>query len=317
MSNADQLVDLYLAHVKATCAPTTLHAYHSVIVSLARWCDHKPWQRVTRDEVQAYLNRPRRTATGKPTQKTHTRDESIIRSFFTYLAGEQLLPRDELPIYNLVAPELRATERREPAQEWVWKTVWESNLSLDDRLWLGLGYFCGLRRREMATLAPFSVFARDSTRRGSGSLVSIRKGGGKQHGISYSAICKALTRPDGVPDLATRTDEWMDLVETTARFRHDMPFLLAEADHDVDKGMHTIWRHGRQLQDRLDIPREDQFSPHNLRHSAATNLALAGVPPLIIMKQLNHSSLEMTMHYINSAMLLDRWLDKGDDEWAM
>ena len=75
--------------------------------------------------------------------------------------------------------------------------------------------------------------------------------------------------------------------------------------------MHTIWRHGRQLQDKLGIPREDQFSPHNLRHSAATNLALAGVPPLIIQKQLNHSSLEMTMHYINAAMLLDRWLDRG------
>ena len=94
---------------------------------------------------------------------------SIIRSFFTYLAGESLLSRDELPIYNLVAPEVRETERREPAQEWVWQAVWESNLTLDDRLWLGLGYFCGLRRREMATLSPFSVSPR-SDRRGSGSL---------------------------------------------------------------------------------------------------------------------------------------------------
>ena len=315
MSNADQLVDQYLLHVRRNGrSATTLHAYNSLLRQLAEWCDHKPWERVMRDEVQSFLDRPRQTATKMPTQKTHTRDMSIIRTFFKYLANESVLPYDKLPVYNLVAPEVRKTERREPAQEWVWQAVWESNLSLDDRLWLGLGYFCGLRRRELATLPPFSVSPR-SERRGSGSLVSIRKGGGKQAGISYAAICTALTRPTGVPDLATRTDEWMDLLETTARFRHDMPFLLADADHDVDKTMHQLWRHGRRIQDRLDIPREDQFSPHNLRHSAATNLALAGVPPLIIQKQLNHSSFEMTMHYINASMLLDRWLDRGD-EWA-
>ena len=125
-----------------------------------------------------------------------------------------------------------------------------------------------------------------------------------------------LSGPNGVPDLATRTDEWMDLLESTAAFRYDMPYLLACADHNVVNTVHTIWRHCHQLQDRVGIPREDQFSPHNMRHSAATNLALSGVPRDIIQKQLNHSSVEMTSHYINAAMLFDRWVERGSDDWA-
>jgi integrase len=317
MSESADHVKLWLDYVEQSCQPTTLHAYRTLVRQLAVHVDHKPWREVSRADIDAFLARPRKNASGVPSERTAVRDRSIVKSFFLWLAGERLLPRDELPIYNLTKTKGRITPKREPVPDDIWLAVWDSGYpTMDDRLWLGLGYFCGLRRREMAQLPPFAVSPR-SERRGSGSLRALRKGGGTQSGISYAQICKALTRPQGVPDLATKTDEWMDLLESTAKFRHDMPYLLADSGHDVERSMHTLWRRGRQLQDRVGIPREQQFSPHNLRHSAATNLALSGVPAHIIQKQLNHSSIEMTMHYINSAMLLERWLDRDEDDWAV
>ena len=282
----------WLAYVGRTKSRQTHTTYGYLIKEFERFVGHKPWPKVTRDDVHAFLRRPRvKKASGRPAKDSTQRDISIIRSFFTWLAGEGRMSRDALPIYNLERP--RTDEdavEREPVQEWVWKAVWDSSHpTMDDRLWLGLGYFCGLRRQEMAQLAPLAVSPR-SDRRGSGSLKALRKGGGRQSGISYAHICKILSGPNGVPDLATRTDEWMDLLESTAAFRYDMPYLLACADDNVVNTVHTIWRHCHQLQDRVGIPREDQFSPHNMRHSAATNLALSGVERDIIQKQLNHSS---------------------------
>jgi integrase len=39
---------------------------------------------------------------------------------------------------------------------------------------------------------------------------------------------------------------------------------------------------------------------HALRHTYATNLALAGVPLPVVMKLLGHTSLEMTMRYVHT-----------------
>ena len=309
----------WLAFVQRTKSRQTHATYSYLIQEFERFVDHKPWAKVTRDDVHAFLRRPRvKKASGKPAKDSTQRDISIIRSFFTWLAGEGRMSRDDLPIYNLERPKTdEDAVEREPVKEWVWKAVWESgHATMDDRLWLGLGYFCGLRRQEMAMLSPFSVLPR-SGRRGSGSLRALRKGGSTQSGISYATICSVLTGPQGVPELATRTDEWMDLLESTACFRHDMPYLLSCATNDVPNTVHTIWRHCRQLQTRVGIPPEDQFSPHNMRHSAATNLALSGVPKEIIRKQLNHSSDEMTSHYINAAMLFDRWAEGGNNDWAV
>ena len=305
----------WLAYVERTKSRATHSTYGYLIKELERFVGHKPWRTVTRDDIHAFLRRPH-AKTAQPATDSVNRDAAIIRSFFTWCAGEQLLSRDALPIYNLERPKGKRSAEREPVKEWVWREVWNSSIpTMDDRLWLGLGYFCGLRRQEMAMLPPFAVSPR-SSRRGSGSLKALRKGGGTQSGISYAQICKVLSGPDGVPELATRTGEWMDLLEGSAAFRHDMPYLLASSSDNLDNSMHTIWRHCHMLQDKVGIPKADQFSPHNMRHSAATNLALSNVPKDIIRQQLNHSSDEMTNHYINAAMLFDRWAERGSDDWA-
>ena len=143
----------WLAFIERTKSRQTHTTYGYLIKEFERFVDHKPWAKVTRDDVHAFLRRPRvKKASGRPAKDSTQRDISIIRSFFTWLAGEGRMSRDALPIYNLERP--RTDEdavEREPVQEWVWKAVWDSSHpTMDDRLWLGLGYFCGLRRQEMA-----------------------------------------------------------------------------------------------------------------------------------------------------------------------
>jgi integrase len=53
---------------------------------------------------------------------------------------------------------------------------------------------------------------------------------------------------------------------------------------------------------RAELP---EMSPHRLRHSAATFMAVAGVNPRIAMEALGHSDLSMTMgvyQHVNAAM---------------
>jgi integrase len=194
----------------------------------------------------------------------------------------------------------------------LWVAIQDASwVTLDDRLWLGLGYYCGLRLAEMVTLQPHAVRSRDH-RIDPGTLHFFRKGSKKDDGIAYAAILDILGDPDiGLPDLARHGGAWMDLLESTASFRHDQMFLLPSSVGRLEADSHYVWRRFRAIQKKLGVPKEDLVSPHNMRHSAATNLALCDVDAAIIQRQLSHSSADITAHYTGkAAQRLVRWTEQ-------
>ena len=53
----------------------------------------------------------------------------------------------------------------------------------------------------------------------------------------------------------------------------------------------------------------ERFTPHQCRHSAATDFARLGLPPHLITEDLNRSSLDVTMRYVRtSGSALSEWL---------
>jgi site-specific recombinase XerD len=51
---------------------------------------------------------------------------------------------------------------------------------------------------------------------------------------------------------------------------------------------------------QCELP-SDAFTPHNLRHSFATNLLRTGVPLDVACDLCNHSSVAITMRYVRTA----------------
>jgi integrase len=310
--------DVWLARVERRNSATTHRIYAWTIHKLADHLGGAAWCDVTTEDLEEFLDRPRDTVSGKPSKATVSRDMAILRSFFTWLDQQRLLsPSEPNPIVDVEPARGLSKPRRDPLPDEVWLAIWESEfVSSDDRLWLGLGYFCGLRRAELASISPQSVFARNGDA-GSGSLrMFTRKGGKDGNGIAYAAIIRTLSRPEphGLPHLVRGGEAWMDLLEASATFRADMPFLVASSEgnpaHDPEADGRRLYDRFRYIQERVGVPASELVGIHTLRHSAATNLARCGVPKDMIRRQLSHSSEEMTDHYINGAMLMDRWLDQ-------
>ena len=296
-------LDAFLQRTADRKSPATHRAYSSLLNRLLGYVEVDDWADVTADDLEAFLNRPRKTATGKPAESSLNRDGSIIRLFFDFLLRRQVIsydPSDDMDPARGTQP-----EPREPVPDDTWLTVWQSkHTDMDDRVWLGLGYFCGLRRAEMAKLEPAGVTTRVNDDPNTGVLDFLRKGGKKRAGISYHAIITVLDHK--LPHIAVGGQEWLGLLEWSARFRRDEQYLLADSTGD-EAACRRIYDRFRYLQKLAGIQPADLVSPHNLRHSAATNLARCGVPKDIIKRQLSHQSEAMTERYITIASDLERW----------
>ena len=313
--NADaarQLTD-YLAYAKRRYTAPTYKAYSSVLRELLDFTGGIPWGEVPSSRLEAFIDRPRRTKTGKASHATVQRDAAVVRTYYRWLDDERLIDRNEKnPAARLVPEKGLPTAKREPVPDDLWKAIWGAEfVTGDDRLWLGLGYFCGLRVAEMASLQPLNVRPR-SQRVDPGTLKFFRKGSKSDEGIAYAVIIDLLTDPDiGLPELAENGEAWMDLLENTATFRSKEMFLLPSSVGDVFADTHAIWRRLRAIQRKLDVSEDQLISPHNLRHSAATNLAMCQVPADVIQRQLSHSSPAITAHYTGkAAQRMTRWLDQ-------
>lgn len=309
--DATVLLNDYLTRVASNLSPNTHINYTWMLSTLHEFVGlPTDWDDVEGDQVEAFLARPRRTATGRPARRVVQKELSIIRTFFAYLMDRGALTFN--PMVTVEKPRGVQPEPRGPMPDDHWIATWTSNdTTLEDKLWLGLGYFCGLRRQEMATIAPGGVRTR-AQHPDPGSLTFFRKGGTKRAGISYASIIAILRDSEiGLPHLAKGGEEWMDLLEVTARFREDQVFLLAASEGGTTADGQRIYDRFRKLQLRAGISSEELSSPHNLRHSAATNLALCGVENVSIQRQLSHSSANMTEHYITTAgQDLTRWFER-------
>jgi integrase/recombinase XerD len=225
--------------------------------------------------VERFISRRRRG--GPPSAATSNRDLSTIRSFYSWCTAKGFV---EVSPAVLVHAPTRHRRQPKPIPDGVWQAWWGSELPDGLRLVLGLGFYGGLRRAEIMGLHTRNIQGR--------KIVDfVRKGGGEHT----------------VP-LADMTDILVDRLGGTVG---DPQLLWDVLGDSVRRGgwvVKYVVRDPQELNRRINkwsiksgLPR---FTPHQLRHSAASNLVRAGVPLHLTASLLNHSNIQITMGYVSS-----------------
>ena len=267
---------------KRQASRSTLDKYRHVLTAWEAWCDQAGLSLIEADAdtVEAFASRPRSRGVTTPSPATVALDVAVLGSFYRW--AQARLGYEHNPSVLAARPKVHNRIPR-PVDDDTWLDVWSAPLSDDARVALGLGYYCGLRRAEMMGLRGSQVWGR--------AIVSFtRKGGG---------------------------DDRFDYADVLDHWEHHWPHMEA---HRLDKPLRTMAR--ARGEERLfawpatdpgalnrrfggwltsaDVA-ADAFTPHQLRHSFATNLFRTGVPLPLITTLCNHTSPDITMRYIKAS----------------
>jgi site-specific recombinase XerD len=279
----------YLSRVRNR-SKDTVRAYDSL---LRMWVDHldgHPIFQVSLEQMEDFVNRPRmrRGAGTNGAPASRKRDADILRSFYRW-AHENRLTDENLAL-ALHGPTVHNINPK-PVPDDVWLQIWTPKLTPPDAVMLGFGFFLGLRRSEMADLSAAQVTDE--------RIVNfVRKGGGEDT-LDWRTVMRIYEQK--FPTLLGGTFFYEAVAEVTHRQRGQRYLLPFGGTGDrVTKRVSHL---GKQAGLR-------GFSPHMLRHSAATNLLRAGVPLHLVKDILNHSSIDITMRYVKAGgSQLKEWLD--------
>lgn len=265
--------------------PLTVDSYRSTLLSWLRWMHDRGLvlSTATTTDVEEFQKRPRqkRGRGGNGAAATQKREIASLRGFYAWCLARGHLHTD--PTDGLFAPPQRKRMPR-PIADDVWVKAWALDMPDSLRTAMGLGFFCGLRRAEIVSLTVDQLT--------SARIVDfIRKGGGED------------------------TTPWRTLVDVYAqhlphlgheRFVSSMGTIMRRGWSHVTPYQEPDWLN--RAMHRLDLP----FTPHNLRHSCATNLIRAGVPLPIVSRMMNHTSITTTMLYVKAGGdELRDWLKSG------
>lgn len=304
-SNA-ALVNGYVAYMRArNQSPNTIYSYQRGYAAFLTFLGKKSLLDVTFDDIDKYLNRSRARLRDTEAAPSTVKGELMeLRSLYKWLHEQRELIGSN-PARKYAAPKVD-NEDPHPVPIDIWQLVWSAPLKDDERVALGLGYFCGLRRQEVTRLTP-SQFV-DEPRPVIASLK--RKGGKKYKGYPWTSCLRLYEQrlPHLCGDMRT---QFVNPLRRLIAERSEARLLLPWADeinpryvtrttHRIPEGTMNpaqFNKHLERLLVRLGLP-GTAFTPHSLRHSFCTNLLKAGVPILTVSRLAGHSSVQITERYI-------------------
>ncbi|MEZ5243965.1 MAG: tyrosine-type recombinase/integrase [Acidimicrobiales bacterium] len=273
-------------------SPRTVSSYRYVLGAYTRWLAHRGATTVSRRDMELFVLRPRPRG-GDPAAATKRREVGVLRSFYTWLWEEGYT--SEHMARGLHGP--KPTDRDpKPIPDADWKRLWLADWDAETRTILGLAYFGGLRRRELWELTAGQL--------GTETITNFRRKGGAEKQLPISALLSIYETSEILAPLLVHRDLLTQALTEIGSTRASSDWLMsirrtASLPEALNKRF-TQWCR------RVDI---SHYTPHQCRHSAATNLARAGLPPHLVMAMMNHSSLDVTMRYIRtSAADLNEWL---------
>lgn len=289
----------------------TLVAYGETLRNLDQWLADtgQTVDSVTTESLEAFMSRPRRGGiTGKPA--TQDRDRSAMQSFWKWAHGRGLVAQN--PTLDIGVPKVRNRVPKAVPDD-VWVRLWASEIAPEDRVWLGMMCFAGLRRREIVSLRPEQV---DCKR---GLLLGLQRKGGTEDAVEYEQM--AMLLGEGLPRLLPDPEGWLVQVDELRQQRMGERCLITkDAPTTVGQALASSWDDGDMLPSanilnkeltrllkRADIPQGSWFSPHALRHTAVTNLLRCGVPIEVVSDAVGHSNIDTTRRYVKSAGRLAEW----------
>ncbi len=293
-----ELIDGYCDWLETVrrCRPKTAAIYQDTLERAHEFLG-KGWQDASTEELEAFVNRPRRGGI-VPSPATVERDRAVLLSFWQWLV--QRGHTEQNPARDIGVPKVRNRVAKAVPDE-VWCRLWESEIPVDDRVWLGLMCFAGLRRQEVVDLAPEQV---DPAR---GLLVGLSRKGGHEDTVEYRDMAFVLA--DTLPAILPNPDEWLSMVAMSSMARRGERRLIVYDLPSADDAVNPLVLNRRLsvLQARAGLRKEDRFSPHALRHTAVTNLLRCGVPIEVVSDTVGHTSIDTTRRYVKSAGRLANW----------
>lgn len=291
----EEIADAYLHHIEIVkkMAQRSVTQYGYTIGDWIRFVGDAPLNIVHPTHVEEFARRPRRNGLAASAH-TIRREIIIVRGFHTW-ANEY--GYDVPTVTTAVTPKLPQMAPK-PIPDDLWLEVWKSDLEDDARLMLGLGYFCGLRRIEMVTLGPESV----DPQRG---WIEFTRKGNKTTPIEYREMVRWAEKVDA--PVADGAQDWIDLLERTAahRLQIEANLLWWEGNQDASDDVTRLAKRFNKWLKRAGVG-PNAFTPHQLRHSCATNLLRAGLDLLGVAEQLSHSDTKVTRNYLQTSGHLRR-----------
>lgn len=302
------LVDEYLdwCEHKRNRSTATLRAYRSALAALVAWAGPRSLLDLGTVDLEDWVVRPRREYRGRRDRSssgspaTQRRDAAIARSFYKW-AWE----RNYTPIHVAAAvhgPTVHNENPRPiPDEHWVRLMTCPHRGKggrpfIGDRevAVLGLGFWCGLRRSELVGLRAVHW---DGSK-----IVGFTRKGGSQDTLDVATVLQVYVQR--LPQVAVRADEFLGLIDKAAGQRRSGSMLNLVSVDAVNRLVANACV-------AAGIPR---YTPHQLRHSAATNLLRAGTPLHLVQRIMNHSSPAVTMRYVAAGgNELNEWLRRPDD----
>lgn len=186
--------------------PHTIRTYRYTLTEWLEFLGDKSMRDVRPHDLEQWAARIRRTGS-TPAAATMRREIVVVRNFHQW-AFERDFPA--APLSSAYAPTQKSRTPR-PIDDAVWLKFWQSPMPDSDRMWLGLGYFCGLRRSEIVTLKPEDIHADE------GVMTFIRKGGSPEP-VEYVAMGAAI---EELP-VHAGFDQWLDIFHATVEDRYDI-----------------------------------------------------------------------------------------------
>ncbi len=303
-----RLVDAYLDWQSSTrnCSPHTYAAYSGTLNKLVVHLDATPLGAASVGDLEAFVERPRARRSPNHVRgqvvvgsaATRRRDITVLRSLYGFLRERGLVTEDQVV---LLRPPMLNNRNPRPVDDGTWRQLWgHSELSDADRVMLGLGFFCGLRRAEITNLTAAQV---DSDQ---GLLVGfVRKGGGEGVFPYRSAVRLFAQR---LPHLIGDPYVFLGALERRADARGDSRLMgwgsstpknsarRVGAVRGPDWSSHAMNRQVRRLLVGCGLD-GGVLTPHALRHSVVTNLLRADVPLHVVASLAGHRDVSTTMRY--------------------
>jgi len=288
----------------------TAYRYGKVLDEFIDWIGDVPCDSVTGEQIETWMQRIRiKGSVGSA--GTQRLERTIVAALFSFLMRTEVVSKD--PTVMVGVPKVRNVQSKALSDD-EFRRFWNGDLHLDERVMFGLGLFAGLRRAEIMSVGPSSF---DLERRRIDFMV--RKGGG-QFGVDYGAAVNTIATR--LPHLLSveQAEQWLLDIEGLVSYRRNEKVLTpwdlpaSEAVRQryslTDPWLPDPVVLNKRLTSclaRLGWKRDERFSPHALRHTAATNLARCGVPIDILADVLSHASTDTTRRYLRGGRL-GEWL---------